>query len=71
MSIPTKVERYTSLMEHLRLAQEDAAMLMHLNSTEGDGPGMVIGKGWFHVSEGLKRMQELVMHIATGKATLQ
>ncbi len=67
MSIPTKSETYARLMEHLRLAQENSATLAHLANAEGDGPGMVIGKGWLNVSEGLKRMLHIVTQLAMGK----
>ena len=55
---------YSRLMEHLRKAQEDAAMLAHLNNAEGDGPGRVLAKGWLNVSEGLKHMQWAVTRLA-------
>jgi hypothetical protein len=67
MSIPTKSEVYARLMEHLRLAQEDAAMLKHLSAAEGDAPGKVLAQGWFQVSEGLRKMQHVVTQIATGR----
>jgi len=64
MTVPTKGETYSKLIEHLRLAQEDAAMLMHLHNAEGDGPGMVLAKGWWHVGENLKKMQGYVTGLA-------
>jgi hypothetical protein len=64
MSVPTKGETYYKLMEHLRLAQEDAAMLMHLNNAEGDGPGMVLARGWWHVTEQIKKMQGHITALA-------
>lgn len=67
MSVPTSGEAFAKLIEHLRLAQEQATMLMHLARAEGDGPGKVIASGWFHVSENLKKMQHVVTQIATGK----
>lgn len=67
MSIPTSGEQYAKLMEHLRYAQEDAAMLAHLANADGTGPGAVLAKGWLNVSEGLKRMQWIVTQIAMGK----
>jgi len=57
MTVPTKGETYFKLMEHLRLAQEDAAMLMHLEQAEGGAAGTVIGRGWWHVTENLKKLQ--------------
>lgn len=70
MSLPTKSEVYSRLMEHIRLAQEDAAMLAHLNNADGDAPGMVIAKGWLNVSELFRTLAERVTRLAT-KGTLQ
>lgn len=67
MSRPSISETYAKLMEHLRLAQEDAAMLMFLNNEDGTGPGKVIAKGWFHISEALKKMIHAVTQLAMGK----
>jgi len=64
MSVPTKGETYFKLMEHLRLAQEDAAMLMHLNNADGDGPGTVLARGWWNVTEQLKKMQNTITILA-------
>ena len=66
MSPPTKGESYARLIEHLRLAQEDAAMLMHLTNADGDAPGTVIARGWWHVTEHLKDMQEHITKLAKG-----
>ena len=57
MSIPTKGETFTQLIEHLRLAQEASAMLGHLYADED--PLML--KGWLAVSELLK----LTLHNVT------
>lgn len=65
MSVPSKGETYAQLTEYLRKAQEAAAMLKHLNAAEGDGPGMALAQGWFHVSEALKKMQHSVIQLAT------
>jgi hypothetical protein len=67
MSLPTKADVYSQLQEHLRKAQEAAAMLQHLNAAEGDGPGMVLAKGWFHVSENMKKAQYVVMMLQIGR----
>lgn len=67
MSIPTHGETYSKLIEHLRLAQEDAAMLAHLRNAEGDDKGRLLAKGWLVVSEGLKQMQYKVTLLAQGR----
>jgi hypothetical protein len=63
MSIPTRGETYARLIEHLRLAQEDAATMAHLHNTESrDSP---LARGWLTVSEMLKQMQYKVTQFAT------
>lgn len=61
MAIPTKGEEYAKLIEHLRLAQENAAMLQHLYRDESKNMAM----GWFTISELLKRVQHQVTQLAT------
>ena len=65
MSIPTRSEEYSKLMEHLAKGQEAAAMLAHLENAQGGASGTVLGRGWMHVSEALKKMQGHVITIAT------
>jgi hypothetical protein len=65
MSVPTEGEIYAQLIEHLRLAQENAATLSHLTGFQRDRPG--VANGWLAVSEGLKRFQRTVIQIATGR----
>lgn len=67
MGIPTHGESYAKLIEHLRLAQEDAAMLAHLRRAEGDAKGRIIADGWLTVSEALKLMQHKVTSFAQGR----
>lgn len=67
MSIPTKSEEYTKLIEHLRLAQESAAMLAHLNNADGDKMGRLLAKGWLGVEELLKKMQHQITQLAMGR----
>lgn len=63
-SVPTKGETFAKLTEHLRLAQEDAAMLAHL-ANDGDAKSRRIAIGWLGVSEQLK----LTIHAVTSLAT--
>jgi hypothetical protein len=65
MSIPTKGETFAKLLEHLRYAQEDAAMLAHLTN-EGDKMSQTLAKGWLGVSELLKKVQWQVTKLAKG-----
>lgn len=67
MSIPTKSEEYAKLIENLRHAQENAAMLAHLNNADGDKMGNLLARGWLGVEELLKKMQHQIMQLAMGK----
>ena len=51
MSIPTRGETFAVLIEHLRKAQENAAMMAHL---EADTDRLV-SKGWLAIEELLKK----------------
>ena len=48
MSIPTRGEVFSKLIEHLRLAQEASAMMAHLDNAEGKTQ---TGRMWLHFSE--------------------
>lgn len=67
MSVPTLGETYMKLMEHLRLAQEDAAMAAHLHNTESGSKAMMMAKAWLIISEALKAMQTKVTQLAQGR----
>lgn len=61
MSIPTTGETFAKLIEHLRLAQEDAAMLAHLRADDS----RPLAVAWLAVEEGLKKMVHNVTQLAT------
>jgi hypothetical protein len=61
MSVPTTGETFAQLIEHLRLAQEAAAMLGHLHADNDPTQS----QGWIAVSEMLK----LTVHNVTKLAT--
>jgi hypothetical protein len=60
----TEADLYQKLIENLRIAQEDAAMLSHLR---GLNHGVAAARGWLVISEQLKAMQRAVIAIAVGK----
>lgn len=62
MTVPTNGETFAKLIEHLRLAQEDSAMLGHLAQSNDD---KIKGLGWLAISEALKLMQHKVTQLAT------
>lgn len=64
MSVPTVGETYSQMMEHVRKAQENAAMMAHLLNAEGKTNR---GIQWLAVSENLKKMQDLLIKLATGR----
>jgi hypothetical protein len=66
MTLPTKGEIFTQLLEHLRLAQENAATIAHLTRDDDH----LHAQGWMAVSEMFKQVQVTVTTLAT-KGTLQ
>jgi hypothetical protein len=62
MSIPTRGETYSKLIEHIRLAQEDAALMAHLYRDDHSG----LSRKWLHVSELMKKFQYMVTDLAKG-----
>jgi hypothetical protein len=64
MSVPTTGETYSKLMHHLRMAQEDAAMMAHLTNAQDDRE---LAKQWLVVSENFRKMQHSLTLLATGR----
>ena len=67
MSLPTRGEEYTKLMEYLIKAQESCAMLAHLHNTEDTTSDRTLARGWLGISELLKKMQHQVTQMAKGR----
>ena len=66
MTLPTRGEKFAELIEHLRMAEEAAAMLGHLHADEDK----TMSHGWLGVSELLSRTVMAVTELATrGKIT--
>jgi hypothetical protein len=63
MSLPTESETFAKLLEHLRLAQEDAAMLGHLCADNEP----TRSHGWLGISELIKRIVAQVTKLAMRK----
>ena len=61
MAIPTTGDTFARLIEHLRLAQEAAALLGHLEADSDK----VLSHGWLGVSEILKLTVGKVTEMAT------
>ena len=64
MSIPTQGECYAKILEHLRKAQEDSAMMAHLLQAN-DSTKLAIA--WLAVSENFKKMQHQLTKLAQGQ----
>lgn len=64
MSVPTEGECYSRLMEHLRMAEEESAMIAHL-ANANDYRNRAIA--WLKVSELFKEMQKKVTSLAMDK----
>jgi len=61
MTVPTSGEVFSKLIENLRMAQENAATLAHL---ENANDNRKLATGWLAVSEWMKRVQESVTALA-------
>lgn len=66
MGVPTKGETFAKLIENLRHAQEEAAMMGHLiNMQDGNHMDQLLAKGWIGISELLKKMVHDVTTLAS------
>jgi len=67
MSVPTQGEKFSELLNHLRLAEEDAAMLAHLTRAQGGHKDNTLADGWLRISELLRKTCHYVTQLAQGK----
>ena len=68
MTVPTQGEQFAKLLEHLRQAQDDSAMLAHLTrSMSSSRKDTAVADGWIAVSELLKRVVYQVTTLGQGK----
>lgn len=58
---------YEQLIEHLRQAQENAAMCSHLVNTEDTLRDKLLSKGWLVIAELLRQMELKVTELAQGR----
>lgn len=65
--LPTPGLMYEQLLEHLRQAQENAAMLAHLCRTEDQVKDMAIANGWLAIVELFRRVEAQVTLLAQGR----
>lgn len=67
MSVPTRGETFAKLIEHMRKAQEDAAMMAHLHNTEGNDMDKALARGWLGITELIDRMIYQITELAKNK----
>lgn len=65
--LPTPGLMYSQLLEHLRQAQENAAMLAHLQRTEDGVRDRALANGWLAVAEQFRRMEIVITTLAQGR----
>lgn len=65
--LPTRGLMYEQLLEHLRQAQENAAMLAHLQRTEDGIKDLALANGWLAIAEQFRRIEIVVTTLAQGR----
>ena len=65
--LPTPGITYAKLMDHLREAQDCAALLAHLQKTEDGVRDTAVGNGWLAIAELFRRVQAQVTTLAQGR----
>lgn len=63
MSIPTTGECYSRLMEYIRKAQEESAMMAHLVRDDDHE----LAKMWLKVSDNFRKLQFSMTELAKGR----
>lgn len=74
MNLPTRHDTFAKLLESLRIAQEQSAIIAHLhnaNVAEGlignSSKERTMARAWLAVSEALKVMQHQIIQLAQGR----
>jgi len=63
----SRSEVYMKLLDHVREAQDCAALMAHLHNTEGNDVDKVLAKGWLGMSELFKLLAHQVTLLAQNK----
>lgn len=63
----TRAEVYAKLLDHIREAQDCAALMAHLHNTEGNDMDKLLAKGWLGMSEMFKLTAHQVTMLAQNK----
>ena len=68
MSVPTRGETFSKLLEHIRLAEEQAAMMAHLTRADASSvKDNAVANGWLSISELFRRVGIKVTELAQGR----
>ena len=67
MTVPTRGEIYSKLLEHIHMAEEHSASMGHLHNTEDGHGDKRIAKEFYKLSEGFRRLAIVVTHLAQGR----
>ena len=62
--VVTRGETFAKLLHHLREAQDQAAVMSHLENTESGPHAAASAKGWLMVSEMMRRIVKQVTDMA-------
>jgi hypothetical protein len=65
--LPTRGLTFAKLLDHLREAQECAALMAHLVKAEGTVADEALGNGWLMVQELLRRTSLKITEMAQGR----
>lgn len=63
----SRSEVYLKLLDHVREAQDCAALMSHLHNTEDSPKDKIMALGWLTMSELFKRCADQVTMMAQGK----
>jgi len=63
----TRSEVYAKLLDHVREAQDCAALMAHLHNTENNDMDKLLAKGWLAMSEMFKLTAHQVTELASNK----
>lgn len=63
----TRSEVYLKLLDHVREAQDCAALMAHLHNTESNDMDKLLAKGWLGVSEMFKLAAFQITELAKNK----
>lgn len=67
MSVPSRGEVFSKLIEHMREAQSCSAMMAHLHNTEGNDADKQLARGWLIIEDLIKKMIHKLTLLGQGR----